>query len=164
MKRILVTGSGRGIGKAIALQLAKDGFDIAVHCRSDRASAEAVAADIQALGRHASLLQFDVADRAAVDALPAQTELLAKTIQQFQQKYQEVKPPDAATWEPRLAVMGARLDNLQQQWQARSAAVNRALTTLFPAEQANAYARLGQPGRPASSGLPRVSNHTSYKA
>lgn len=65
MKRILVTGSGRGIGKAIALQLAKDGFDIAVHCRSDRASAEAVAADIQAMGRHASLLQFDVADRAA---------------------------------------------------------------------------------------------------
>ena len=65
MKRILVTGSGRGIGKAIALQLAKDGFDIAVHCRSDRASAEAVVAEIQALGRHASLLQFDVADRAA---------------------------------------------------------------------------------------------------
>ncbi|WP_445768658.1 3-ketoacyl-ACP reductase FabG2 [Rheinheimera sp.] len=68
MKRILVTGSGRGIGKAIALQLAKDGFDIAIHCRSDRASAEAVAADIQALGRHASLLQFDVADRAAARA------------------------------------------------------------------------------------------------
>lgn len=68
MKRILVTGSGRGIGKAIALQLAKDGFEIAVHCRSDRASAEAVAADIQALGRHASLLQFDVADRAAARA------------------------------------------------------------------------------------------------
>lgn len=65
MKRILVTGSGRGIGKAIALQLAKDGFDIAVHCRSDRSSAEAVLADIRALGRHASLLQFDVADRAA---------------------------------------------------------------------------------------------------
>lgn len=68
MKRILVTGSGRGIGKAIALQLAKDGFDIAVHCRSDRSSAEAVVADINAMGRHASLLQFDVADRAAAKA------------------------------------------------------------------------------------------------
>ncbi|MBU1308120.1 MAG: 3-ketoacyl-ACP reductase FabG2 [Gammaproteobacteria bacterium] len=68
MKRVLVTGSGRGIGKAIALQLAKDGFAIAVHCRSDRSSAEAVVAEIQALGCHASLLQFDVADRAAARA------------------------------------------------------------------------------------------------
>lgn len=65
MKRVLVTGSGRGIGKAIALHLAAQGFDIAVHCRSNRQSAEAVMAEIQALGRHASLLQFDVADRAA---------------------------------------------------------------------------------------------------
>jgi len=68
MKRILVTGSGRGIGKAIAMQLARAGFDIAVHCRSDRSSAEAVVADINALGRHTSLLQFDVADRAAAKA------------------------------------------------------------------------------------------------
>ena len=65
MKRVLVTGSGRGIGKAIALQLAAQGFDIAVQCRSNRQSAEAVMAEIQALGQQASLLQFDVADRAA---------------------------------------------------------------------------------------------------
>lgn len=65
MKRVLVTGSGRGIGKAIAIQLAKDGFDIAVHCRSDLASAQAVQSSITQLGRHTSLLQFDVADRQA---------------------------------------------------------------------------------------------------
>ena len=65
MKRVLVTGSGRGIGKAIALQLAAQGFDIAVHCRSNRQSAEAVVTEIKAAGQHASLLQFDVADRAA---------------------------------------------------------------------------------------------------
>lgn len=68
MNRVLVTGSGRGIGKAIALQLAQQGFDIAVHCRSDRASADAVAQSIIALGRQASVLQFDVADRAAAKA------------------------------------------------------------------------------------------------
>lgn len=68
MKRVLVTGSGRGIGKAIALQLAAQGFDIAVHCRSDRTSAEAVVAAIAAMGRQACLLQFDVADRKAAKA------------------------------------------------------------------------------------------------
>lgn len=68
MRRVLVTGSGRGIGKAIALQLAEAGFDIAVHCRSDRASADAVVSQIQHLGRQANLLQFDIADRAAAKA------------------------------------------------------------------------------------------------
>ncbi|MDP3522558.1 MAG: hypothetical protein Q8S02_18255 [Hydrogenophaga sp.] len=98
------------------------------------------------------------------DALPGQSEQLARQIQHFQRSYQESPPQDAATWEPRLAVLKARLDNLHKQWLARSAAVNRALTTLFPAEQANAYARLGQPGRPAVGALPRVSNNTSFKA
>ena len=62
---ILVTGASRGIGRAIALRLARDGFDIAVHCRSRRELAEAVAAEIEALGRKARVLEFDVADRAA---------------------------------------------------------------------------------------------------
>lgn len=68
MKRVLVTGSSRGIGKAIALQLAAAGFNIVLHCRSDRASAEAVASQIQQLGKQSWLLQFDVADRAAAKA------------------------------------------------------------------------------------------------
>lgn len=68
MRRVLVTGSGRGIGKAIALKLAAEGFDIAVHCRSDRASAEQTVAAIQQLGRSATLLQFDVSDRQAAKA------------------------------------------------------------------------------------------------
>ena len=72
---ILVTGASRGIGRAIALRLARDGFDIAVHCRSRRELAEAVAAEIEALGRKARVLEFDVADRAAcASALAADIE------------------------------------------------------------------------------------------
>lgn len=63
-KRILVTGSSRGIGKAIALRLASSGFDITLHCRSQRDAAEAVAKEIESLGRDTEILQFDVADRA----------------------------------------------------------------------------------------------------
>jgi 3-oxoacyl-[acyl-carrier protein] reductase len=62
---VLVTGSSRGIGRAIALRCAAEGYDVAVHCRSRREEAEAVAAEIRARGRSARVLQFDVADRAA---------------------------------------------------------------------------------------------------
>lgn len=64
-RTVLVTGASRGIGRAIALRLAQDGFDIVVHCRSRRAEADAIIADIIALGRQARLLMFDVADREA---------------------------------------------------------------------------------------------------
>jgi len=69
-RRVLVTGSSRGIGKAIALQLAKDGFAVTVHCRSGRAEADSIVAQIQTSGGVADVLQFDVANRpAARDAL-----------------------------------------------------------------------------------------------
>ena len=61
---VLVTGSSRGIGRAIAMRLARDGFDIVVHCRSGREQAQQTVEAIQALGRQARVLQFDVADRA----------------------------------------------------------------------------------------------------
>lgn len=62
---VLVTGASRGIGRAIALRIAQDGFDVLVHCRSRVHEAEAVAAEIRALGRQARVMTFDVADRAA---------------------------------------------------------------------------------------------------
>ncbi len=60
MRRVLVTGSSRGIGSAIARRLAAGGFTVSVHCRSQRAEAEALAAEIRG-----TVLQFDVTDRGA---------------------------------------------------------------------------------------------------
>lgn len=60
---VLITGSNRGIGKAIALRLAQSGFDIVLHCRSRLQEAQQTAQEIIALGRNVRILQFDVADR-----------------------------------------------------------------------------------------------------
>ncbi|KIP87391.1 3-oxoacyl-ACP reductase FabG [Stenotrophomonas sp. CFBP 13724] len=62
---VLVTGASRGIGRAIALRAARDGFDVVVHCRSRIAEAQAVVAEIIAMGRQSRVLAFDISDRAA---------------------------------------------------------------------------------------------------
>ncbi|QSA98853.1 3-oxoacyl-ACP reductase FabG [Methylococcus sp. EFPC2] len=62
---VLVTGSSRGIGKAIALRLAREGYSVVVHCRTRRDEAETVKAEIEALGVASRILQFDLADREA---------------------------------------------------------------------------------------------------
>ncbi|BDT59720.1 beta-ketoacyl-ACP reductase [Massilia varians] len=67
-KSVLVTGSSRGIGKAIALRLARDGYQVIVHCRSRREEADAVAAQIVETGGTARVLQFDIGEREATAA------------------------------------------------------------------------------------------------
>ena len=74
-RTVLVTGSSRGIGRAVALSLADAGYDVVVHCRASRAQAEEVCREIEAKGRKARLLAFDVTDRqAAREALEADCE------------------------------------------------------------------------------------------
>ena len=68
-KTALVTGSGRNIGRSIALALARDGADVVVNARSNKAEAEAVAAEVEELGRKALPILADVGDKAQLEAL-----------------------------------------------------------------------------------------------
>ena len=62
-RRVLVTGSSRGIGKAIALELAKEGFLITVHYRSGEDEAKSVVDEIISAGGQADLVGFDISER-----------------------------------------------------------------------------------------------------
>ncbi|HTU65256.1 MAG TPA: 3-ketoacyl-ACP reductase FabG2 [Steroidobacteraceae bacterium] len=69
---VLVTGSSRGIGRAIALRLARAGFSVVVHGRAPSAALDEVLAACAAAGATARAVHFDVADRdAAATALAA---------------------------------------------------------------------------------------------
>ena len=68
-KVALVTGSGRGIGRAIALHLARQGADVVVNFFRNRGPAEAVQAEIEALGRRALLVRADVGSLEGLDTL-----------------------------------------------------------------------------------------------
>jgi len=68
-KLALVTGSGRGIGRAIALKLASQGADIIVDFFRHRETAEQTARDVQALGVKAEVMRANVGDAAKIDEL-----------------------------------------------------------------------------------------------
>jgi NAD(P)-dependent dehydrogenase (short-subunit alcohol dehydrogenase family) len=65
----LVTGAAQRLGGAIALALAEAGFDIAIHCNTSRAAADAMLAQIHALGRRGIVLQADLARESQVSTL-----------------------------------------------------------------------------------------------
>jgi glucose 1-dehydrogenase len=71
-KVALVTGAARGIGRGVALALAKAGADVCVNYRTSGPAGAEVAGAIRALGRHALLVQADVSERAAVERMVAQ--------------------------------------------------------------------------------------------
>jgi len=77
----LITGGNRGLGRNGALALAHAGSDIVLTYRSNAEEAQAVVAQIQALGQRAAALQFDVADPAA---LPGFVEALRAQLSQWQ--------------------------------------------------------------------------------
>lgn len=68
-KTALVTGSGRNIGRSIALALAREGADVVVNARSNQADVESVAAEVKELGRNALPLLADVGNKDELDQL-----------------------------------------------------------------------------------------------
>lgn len=68
----IVTGGNRGIGKAVALELAAQGADVAFNYRRDEESARDTASQIENLGRRALARQADVTDNAAVEAMASE--------------------------------------------------------------------------------------------
>src|SRR5258705_495408 len=67
-KSVLITGSSRGIGKAIALRLARDDYDIIVHCNTRRDAADGVAQEVRGLGAQSRVLKFNIGEREATAA------------------------------------------------------------------------------------------------
>ena len=68
MKYAFVTGGSRGIGRAVALKLAAQGWPVVINYRSNHEAAQAVVDEITAAGGKAELLPFDVADAVSADA------------------------------------------------------------------------------------------------
>lgn len=75
MKQVaLVTGSSRGIGRAVALELAREGYDVCVNYLQHQEAAEALVSQLREMGRDAIAVQADVADSRAVEDMVRQTE------------------------------------------------------------------------------------------
>jgi len=91
-KTALVTGAAKGIGKGIALELAREGCNVAVNDHSDAAGAEATAQEIRELGRQALVALADVGDAAAVDRM------FGKTFEKFPRLDILVNNAGTQTW------------------------------------------------------------------
>jgi NAD(P)-dependent dehydrogenase (short-subunit alcohol dehydrogenase family) len=108
-RRALITGASARLGRAMALDLAETGWDIAVHYREDPGPAEQTAADVRALGANAVTLQADLGDDGRVAELTAEADeglggplsLLINNASMF--KYDTLQSMTPESWEHGMA-------------------------------------------------------------
>lgn len=97
-KTALVTGSSRGIGRAIARRLARDGYRIVIHCAQNREKADTLRAAIEAEGGQAEVLQTDLSDLAQTQALcrrlPPVDVLVLNASMQVRRPWLEIPPEE----------------------------------------------------------------------
>jgi NAD(P)-dependent dehydrogenase (short-subunit alcohol dehydrogenase family) len=102
----LVTGSSKGVGKGIALELARQGCDVAVNYHRDAAGAEATVAEIRASGRQAFAVQGSVGASADVDRL------FGEVFERFGRLDILVNNAGVQTWKPLLELEEAEWDRV----------------------------------------------------
>lgn len=95
-KTALVTGASKGVGKGVALELARQGCDVAVNFNSDAAGAQATCEEIRALGRRAVAIQADVGKSAQVERM------FAALAAEFSRLDILVNNAGVQTWKPLL--------------------------------------------------------------
>lgn len=102
----LVTGASKGVGKGIALELARNGCDVAVNFHSDRADADATVAEIESLGRKAFAVAGHVGRSADVDRM------FVKVFERFPRLNILVNNAGIQTWKPLLELVEAEWDRV----------------------------------------------------
>src|SRR4051812_45996573 len=95
-RRALVTGAGRRLGRTMALALAGDGFDVAVHCHSSREGAEALVREVEGMGRRAAVVP------AAREALGGPLGVLVNNASVF--RLDRLATADRASWDQHLEI------------------------------------------------------------
>jgi len=105
-RTVLVTGASKGVGKGIALELARRGCDVAVNYHRDAEGAEATAAEVRALGRRALAVQADAGLAADVDRM------FGAVLRQFPRLDIMVNNAGMQTWKPLLDLEESEWDQV----------------------------------------------------